>query len=192
MQTPPSTSLSIVPAHTDPGEVAAEEDTPIQVRERLDPKAAHQLSMAEAQERVIRAVGIPRYLPLALQGLTLLLDGALAARQAADALNVPLRTRRPVHPGQAWAHLENAAQHAMQAYKVQLGESWPVERWQVCLTSIAEAAARERAWTMLQPIADGLAADSGSPEWWDAVILVTGMWGDRHYSSMPVVLPDAG
>jgi hypothetical protein len=153
------------------------------VRRRMDPAQHHELDMAEALERVVARVAIPRSLDGTMQLLTALLDTAVMARVAANAMAAPaIQRRRPTHPGHAFGAAENAAQLAAQAYRAQLRDTWPVTEWCQTLSQVALVAAREGAWGLLGIVGEGLQGAPGSLEWWDAVVHVSGLWGDRHYA----------
>lgn len=180
-------SLSIVPLERVALSTTQDEEIPDEVRRRLDPVASHALRMAEACERVVASVAIPAKLDGTEQLLTGMLDHAVQGRRIADFLSAPARTRRPVHPGPTWAAAENAAQMAFYSFRTELGASWPVTQWTHALEAVARVAAVEGAWDVLEVAADGLRADAGSLEWWDAVLYVQGLWGGRNTSPVELI-----
>jgi len=175
--------LAIVPLNKITLQITNEEDAVLGDLRRRDPVAAHQLDMAEALERVVREVAIPRPLDGTMQALSTLLDHAVMARIAANAMAAPaIQRRRPTHPGRAFGAAEDAAQKAAHAYRGMLRDAWPVTQWSEALRLIAVIAAREGAWELLAVVAEGLQGDPGSVEWWDAVVHCANLWGDRNYS----------
>ncbi|HUH20316.1 MAG TPA: hypothetical protein VLZ09_00480, partial [Gaiellaceae bacterium] len=170
-------SLAIIPLERIRLQTTRDE-LPDGVRLQMDEATTHRLRMAKAVERVILEIPVPEPLEGTMQLLEQLLGAAIMARVAADAMAAPaIQRRRPTHPGAVFGGAEQAAQMAYQAFRVELGQSWPVKQWTETLRAIAIAASEEGAWELLAIVGDGLEGDAGSVEWWDAVVHVTGLWG---------------
>jgi hypothetical protein len=184
----PTPDLSLVPS--DRITAAGTEGVPDEIREQLNNTQRHLLQQAEAIERVVAMIPVPRPLAGTQHALTLLLDQALWARAIADRMQRPLmdermpldqRQRRAIQAGPSLGAAENTAQYALQLFRAQLVAEWPVTLWNDALTAIVQAGASEGAWDLVGNVAEGLAGGPGSADWWHAVLYVEGLWGDRHY-----------
>jgi hypothetical protein len=179
----PSSELAILPVER----LSTAEEVPEAVYRELGDTQRHLLHQAQAVERVVQMVAIPRPLVGTMHRLTVLLDGASWARHVADEMRQPLelgwRSGRKVNAGASLGAAENVAQHSMQQYRAALLAEWPVTAWGDALQAIVRCGASEGAWSLVSLVAEGLYGAPGSVEWWHAVLTVDGMWGERHYAA---------
>jgi hypothetical protein len=178
--------LSLVPIERI--NMRAAEAVPDELRETLGDTQRHLLQQAEAIERVVAQIPIPQPLRGTQARLTALLDQALWARSIADTMLAPLASgRRQVQPGPSLGMAENTAQYALQLFRAELVDQWPVTMWNDTLVAICQCGATEGAWELVGNVAEGLAGAPGSADWWHACLYIDGLWGERHYQRMEPV-----